>query len=443
MNPFFRGALLLSTAALAGESLEFLINVVLANELGEHNFGLYMAILPTLVFVVVLSSLELQVSVSKMVAERENSEHISLLKAALKLAIIVATTCLTAAFFILPNLPVLDHYHPLVKWMLILLIPIVTFSSVARGYFVGAQHTKKIAVINLLKRGAQLTILYGVFKVFQFQSQTAIFVALGTVVLSEILVLFYMGTAFVIQINRLRKNEQKPIENKEIYQSLLAVSLPTTGLRVFHAITFAVKPFLITTALSKAGLMEGMALIQYGKLAGVAFTIGFFPAFIAHSLLTVMVPLVSSGYSKGDFHSLAKLLRQAMGVTFAYSLPVVMIFYFLAEPMTDLFFEHSPASGYLTLLVPYFLFHYFAIPMQAYLIGIGLVREAFMHSVWSTGVSFLLMFTLGSLPSLQMDGIIIGMNVGAVLLTLMHYLTITEKLGLTLVLTHSSKSRFK
>ncbi|TSB45259.1 oligosaccharide flippase family protein [Alkalicoccobacillus porphyridii] len=442
MNPFFRGALLLSGAALAGESLEFLINVVLANELGEHNFGLYMAILPTLVFVVVLSSLEMQVSVSKMVAERPVNQHISLLKAALRLAIIVALTCLTAAFIVLPNLSVLDPYHPMVKWLLILLVPVVTFSSVARGYFVGAQHTKKIAVINLLKRGAQLLFLYGIFQLFQFQSQTAIFVALGTVVLSEILVLFYMGTAFILQIHRLRREPKEEIQAKEMYRSILSVSLPTTGLRVFHAITFAIKPFLITTALSKAGLLESMALIQYGKLAGVAFTIGFFPAFIAHSLLTVMVPLVSSGYAKGDFPSLAKLLRQAMGITLAYSLPVVMTFYFLAEPMTDLFFEHSPASGYLTLLVPYFLFHYFAIPMQAYLIGIGLVREAFMHSVWSTGVSFLLMFTLGSLPSLQMHGIIIGMNVGAVLLTLMHYVTITEKLGLTLILTQSRKQRW-
>lgn len=34
--------------------------------------------------------------------------------------------------------------------------------------------------------------------------------------------------------------------------------------------------FLVREALVRAGVLEGMAMVQYGKLAGVAFTIGFF-----------------------------------------------------------------------------------------------------------------------------------------------------------------------
>ncbi|WP_353626455.1 oligosaccharide flippase family protein [Bacillus sp. JCM 19041] len=45
MNTFFRGVLLLSAAAFIGECLEFVISVVLARELGDEAFGLYMAIL--------------------------------------------------------------------------------------------------------------------------------------------------------------------------------------------------------------------------------------------------------------------------------------------------------------------------------------------------------------------------------------------------------------
>ncbi|WP_306301284.1 hypothetical protein [Thalassobacillus sp. C254] len=69
--------------------------------------------------------------------------------------------------------------------------------------------------------------------------------------------------------------------------------------------------------------------------------------------------------------------------------------------------------------------------MQAFLIGLGLVKDAFLHSIWSTTVYFVLMFVLGSMPNLQMDGIIIGMNTGIVILTIMHFLTIRHRIQLT------------
>jgi O-antigen/teichoic acid export membrane protein len=51
-----------------------------------------------------------------------------------------------------------------------------------------------------------------------------------------------------------------------------------------------------------------------------------------------------------------------------------------------------------------------------------------------------MMFLLGSQPSLQMAGIILGMNTGIVLLTLMHYVTICQKIGITLWLTERRDS---
>lgn len=135
-------------------------------------------------------------------------------------------------------------------------------------------------------------------------------------------------------------------------------------------------------------------------------------------------------YAKKELDKLGNLLRKMMLLTFLYGIPISFVFYFFAEPLTSLFFENSPAIVYLKLLVPYFLFHYFVAPLQAFLIGIGLVREAFWHAIWSTSLSFILMFFLGSMPNLQMGGIILGMNTGMVLLTLLHYFAICQKIGI-------------
>ncbi|GIN18430.1 sporulation protein YkvU [Shouchella clausii] len=444
MNTFFRGVLVLSAAAFVGECLEFMINVVLARELGDEAFGLYMAILPTMLFVVVLASIELPVSVSKLIAEKEPVYHWHVLGKALQLAFVCALAVMIGALIVFPHLSVLHSYHAGVRWMLVLLVPIITFSSVARGYLMGAQETGKIAVANLLKRSTQLAGLLVVFKLFSFESHIAIFMALLALKLSELFVLIYLVIVFIGKIRETKKaHVQKKGPKKEVYQKLLQVSLPTTGLRIFHSATFAIKPFLITKALSNAGMIESVAMVQYGKLSGIAFTIGFFPAFIAHALLVVLIPIVSDAYAKRHYDVLHHYLRLSLLVTVVYGAPVVLAFFFFAEPITTAFFGPSPAAGYLQVLIPYFLFHYFSTPLQAYLIGIGLVKDAFLHSLYATTVSFCLMIALGSMPSLKMDGIILGMNMGAVLLTSLHYVTICKKLNLNALMRPGESWIFK
>ncbi len=217
MGTFFRGVLVLSGAAFIGECLEFVINMVLARELGDEAFGLYMAILPTMLFVVVLASVELPVAISKLIAEKEPKYHWGILVQSLKLATICAVTVMVAALLILPHLSVLQQYHVGVQWMLFLLIPVITFSSVAKGYLIGAHQTSKIAIANILKRTAQLSGLLIVFYMFSFTSDLAIFMALLALKLSELLVLFLFSGCIYSQDTRNKKrvtHKRKSVKRK-------------------------------------------------------------------------------------------------------------------------------------------------------------------------------------------------------------------------------------
>ncbi|RSK29231.1 polysaccharide biosynthesis protein [Bacillus sp. HMF5848] len=431
MRQFYRGVLFLAIAAFVGESLEFVINIILARELGEQGLGLYVSILPTIMLIAILASAELPVSISKFIAEKERQFHRYMLLHALSLALLITVLLSILAALVLPNVPVFNDYHPYVRKLIFILIPIVSFSAVARGYFMGAQQMGKIAVANFLRKGIQLLLLVFVYRLFQFEQDIALLVAICTVIASEFVVFAYLALALMVQMNSEKMKPSAKVKGTDVRKSLLSVSIPMTGVRLFYAFTFAVKPFLVKIALMNAGLAEAMATAQFGKLSGVAFTIGFFSMFIAHSFLVVLIPTVAEASAKHDYLQLQRLLNQVMKLTLLYGIPAIIIFYFFAEPLTGLFFERSAAAGYLQLLTPHFLAYYFVMPLQAYLIGLGLAKEALWHAVWSTICSFLLMYFLGSMKSLQMDGIIIGMNMGAVLLTLMHYVTVCRKIGLT------------
>lgn len=431
MSTFVKGSLLLIVASFLGECVEFFMNMVLAKELGERGLGLYMSILPTVFLIVLLASFELPISISKFIAEKDEKFHRHMLKSAIHLTIATTTVFIIILLLVFPLLPMFEEYHPLFKWLIIILIPLITFTSIARGYFMGKHHMGKIALANFLRKFVQLGLLVFLFQLFEFDSETSILIAFFTFVGSEFVIFIYLIHMFYIQYQQLKQRPSEYISGSAVRKNLISVSVPTTSIRVFHSLTHAVQPFLIKAALLKSGVSATIATEQFGLMAGVAMTIGFFPAFIAHSLLIVLIPTVSKAYAQGNLIKLQQLLRQVIGFTFLYGIPVVFVFYFFAEPLTNLFLQSPTATGYLQVLIPYFLLHFFVIPMQAYLIGLGLLKDAFVHNVWSTIVSFSIMYVLGSMDEFRMDGVIIGMNTGAVLLTLMHYMTICKKIGVS------------
>lgn len=434
MNKFFKGTLLLAAAAFAGECIEFVVNMVLARELGERGLGMYMSILPTIFLIVLLASFELPISISKFIAEKDKKYHRSMLNHSIKLTIVFTMILLPLAALIIPVVSVFDQYHPMLRWIVIAFIPIVSFSSIARGLFMGKQQMGKIATANFLRKLVQLSLLVVLYQLFHFDTGAAVFIALCTFIGSEVVVFIYLMHMFMIQYHQVKKGPFETMSGRTVRKNLMAVSIPTTAMRIFHALTHAVEPFLIKAALLKAGVSGVIATEHFGMMAGVAMTIGFFPAFIAHSFLIMLIPTVSEAYAKKNLEKLHKLLQQVFMVTFLYGTPAVALFYFYAEPLTNIFFHSTDAAGYLQMLWPFFLLHFFIIPLQAYLLGLGLIKDAFFHSVWSTIISFLVMYLLGSMHSLQMSGIIIGMNTGAVLLVMMHYVSVCKKIGLTLFL---------
>ncbi|RLQ93079.1 oligosaccharide flippase family protein [Falsibacillus albus] len=432
MNTFLKGSILLITVAFLGECLEFLINMVLAKEIGAKGMGMYMSILPFVFLVVVIASLELPISLSKLVAEKEERYHRSLLHHAFKMAVYSTVVFLVVATFVFPSIPIFQHYPPILRGLMIALIPVISISSIARGYFMGVQQMGKIAMSNFLRKVLQLLFLVMLYQLFDFQPQIALLVAICTLIGCEIVVLIYLILAYVFQFRELKHKSHDQIRGKVVRKSLLAVSVPTTGLRIFHAITAAIQPFLIKTALMHSGLSESMSTEQFGILAGVAFTIGFFPAFISHSLLIILIPTVSEHFANHNHKDLQNLLQKVMVFTFVYGVPAVCLFYFGGEKLTTLFFHSTDAVYYLQLLWPFFLLHYFIIPMQAFLIGLGLVKDAFLHSILSTAVAFLGIYILGGMMGHGMVGIILGMNTGAMLLTLLHYLTICKRINISI-----------
>lgn len=432
MSIYYKGIFFLAASAFLGEGIEFLTNMILARELGKHGLGLYMSILPTIFLLVLLSSFELQVSISKFIAEKEQRYHRNILYHAITITIIFTSILFLVATAAMPFIPVFNSYHPYVRWLVLILIPVISFTSVARGYFMGKHEMGKIAVSNFLRKTFQVAFLFLLFRFFDFNTETSLLIAVASLVGSDIVVFLYLVFSFIFQFQQLKRIPFSNLNRKLVRKNLMGVSVPTTSMRLFTAMTGAIEPFIINGALVRSGLSHTLATEQFGMLMGVAVSIGFFPAFIAHSLMVVLLPAVSKTHSEKDYALLQKMLSQVIKLTFLYGVPAVFFFYMFADKLTSLFFHSSSAAAYLQMLWPFFLFHFFVMPLQGFLLGLGLIKDTFIHAIWATIISFAIIFLLASRPEWRMDGVLIAMNTSAVLLALMHYLTVCKKIGVSI-----------
>lgn len=163
-------------------------------------------------------------------------------------------------------------------------------------------------------------------------------ISLFVLVVSDVVVLVYLYSQFIMARRALSGQQHIHLRGKDVRKRLLAVSIPTTGLRIFHAVVNAIEPFLVKGALLAAGVAGTAAIDQYGMLAGVAVTIGSFPAFIAHSLMVVMIPSISEAYALSQYDIVLKRLKQSIFITLGYGIPAVWVMFQFADLSRICFF---------------------------------------------------------------------------------------------------------
>ena len=101
----------------------------------------------------------------------------------------------------------------------------------------GKSQMGKIAIANFLRKIVQLLLLVYLFQLFEFDTHMAVLIAFCTLIGSDLVVFLYLFHVFMIQYQYMKKQPSKKLHGKVVMKNLMEVSIPTTALRVFHAIT--------------------------------------------------------------------------------------------------------------------------------------------------------------------------------------------------------------
>jgi stage V sporulation protein B len=152
------------------------------------------------------------------------------------------------------------------------------------------------------------------------------------------------------------------------------------------------------------------------------------PSFITFSLATSLVPAISEANTQNNKQLIEYRLQQALRFAFLSGGLAVIVLYVLADPLMQLMYGSAKGSYFIKLMAPFFIFYYYQGPLQAVLQALNLARAAMINSLIGAIVKTAVIFLLASQASFGINGVALGIIVGFVLVTVLHFATVLKKI---------------
>lgn len=435
---FLQGTFILIIAGMITRLLGFINRLVVARLMGEEGIGLYMMAIPTLFLMITLAQIGLPVAISKRISEATAKGHQRKIKQIMVVAISFTTILsLILTIITLWGAPLIAKYLFTDERTLLPIIimapaiPLITLTSVLRGYFQGKHNMKPQSYALIIEQIIRIIFVIIFVKIaLPFGVEYAAAAAMGSLIIGEVAALTFM----IYQFNKYKSIKLFPYFIKELINSgkttrqLFSIALPTTGSRLLNSLSGFVEPIIIVQCLAFAGMTTAMATKQYGELMGYAMPLLFLPTFITNSLSIALIPAISEADARDHRQTIQFRIHQAIRLSFASGALATIVIYLFSVPILKYMYGTSDASKFLVFMAPFYLFLYIQAPLQATLQALDLAKYALRNSLIGIVVKLTILVFLTSHESFGMMGVAIAMSLQVMLITFLHLGTLYKEL---------------
>lgn len=440
---FMQGTIILVIAGLLNKVLGFVYRISLTRLIGDEGIGLFQMAFPILTLVITLATLGLNVAISKRVSEAQALSDEDRIRSIVLISMgIVLLTSIAMVALIVTGAPLIARFALTDERAIYALlgiaptIPIVAAAHIFRGYFQGRQNMVPSAASSVLEQIVRIfTVLFFATLLLPYGVEFAAAGGMIGMVVGEFAGLCLMVYYF-------KKDPSRPLFRKVTFrrtrldafhtvQSLFRISMPVTASRLIGHITYAFEPILVAQSLALAGIATATATSLYGQLAGMVIPLVYFPSFLTYALSVSLVPAISEAATMNDGRAIDWRLRQSLRLSLIVGAPCAAIMTVLAEPLCLLIYGNAEAGRLMQIMAPFTLLWYLQGPFAAVLQGLDRAKDAMRNSITGAVIKSVLIFGLGAQPALGIDGVVIALNVGIVVVTLLHMVSIARCISFT------------
>lgn len=211
-------------------------------------------------------------------------------------------------------------------------------------------------------------------------------------------------------------------------KQLVKIAVPVTASKLVGSASYLFESIFTAQSLARAGIATAAATAQYGALQGMIMPVVLLPSALTFSLSVSLVPSLSEAAARGDMRTIHMRLHQSLRLALVTGAPFAVMMYILAGPLCQFLYGQGEISIMLKMMAPIAVFIYFQAPLQAALQALDRPGTALVNTTAGTVVKLALILILASNPRMGILGAVMAINLNTVLVTLMHYRSVSRML---------------
>ena len=424
-NKFLKSAILLIIGGFITKIISMFIKIVLARMLGPEGMGLYMLISPTFMLLIAISQLGFPIAISKLVAEEKRSSK--------NLVLISIITSLILNVFIIIFLFMTSNFisqnllnEPRCKYAIScigLVLPLISISSILRGYFFGKQKMIPHILSNITEDIVRLIALIIGIPIFL---KSGLEYAVAFIVLVNIISEFTSIIVLFLFLPKKIKIEKKDLNKKDI-KEILNIGIPATLSRIIGIIGFFFEPIILTYVLLKCGYENKYILNEYGIINGYIMPLVLLPSFFTLAISEALIPNISKAQSEKNYKYIKSKLKQAIFLSLLIGIPATLIFEIVPEIPMKLIYNTKEGIEYIKVFAIIALMHYIQSPLTSTLQAMGKAKEAMNGTLIGT-IARVISLYIFSYFKIGLWSLIIASSFNIIITTIHQYIHIKKAL---------------
>lgn len=405
-----KGTLILTVAALIARFLGVFQRIPLVHLLHEEGMGSYSIAFNLYSILLVVATAGIPSALSKMVSEKyaigRPAEAQRIYRAAIWFAI-VAGVVMTALLYVFAPIYAehISHGGPDATLATRAIAPAMLFFpliAIMRGYFQGRQNMMPNGISQVVEQIFRLVTSIGLaFILLNISLGWGVAGASFGGVMGGIAALAVM-LYYALKLKRRdaqsnvaaeqiaagstqSSQSHTPVRYREIYRSLLKLSIPIVIFSVTVTLVYAIDTSIIIPLLEGTiGRREALGLV--GIIGGRAQSLAGIPIILAIALSQSVVPIISAAYSRKDMKQVGHHTTRVLQLSILSGLPAVLVIAIAARPLDFFMFGHedtafgmSHGPHMISLLTLGAMFQIVMQTSGAVLMGMGRMKPLMLH----------------------------------------------------------------
>lgn len=370
-NIFLKSTLILIFGGIITKILGFIIRIIYTRIVGEEVIGLYSLVMPTYSLLITIATLALPTTISKLVAENQNN-NLKIISNGTILIMMINTIVVILMVFLAPFIA-RTLLHEERCYILLLAMsftfPIISISSIVKGYFYGKQNMVPNVVSNIIEQLIRGLLIYLFVPIILRKSEVLAAASLFLFSFIEELVSIFINLLFLPKKIKIKKVDLKI--DKYTIKNILNISIPTVSSRIIGNIGYFFEPIILQNFLLLAGYSTNYILTEYGAYNAYTITILTVPSFFITAISSSLIPEVSKYYLSKNNILLKKRLKEALKFSFLIGIPYSLLLIFFGHKILNILYSTNLGLNYIKVLAPIFPLFYIENILMSFLQGVN------------------------------------------------------------------------